>query len=57
MFADYYAHLYFDNPNKQDDVVDDDFDKDAILAEIEAEAEAEQSNEWDDVTPDDQDSG
>jgi hypothetical protein len=42
LMTEYYAHLYFDDPTKAaTEVVDDDFDVDAELAQINAEAEQE----------------
>lgn len=47
MLSDYWAHYYFDNPNAQDEVVDDDFNLDDELARIEMEAES--VDDWEDV--------
>jgi hypothetical protein len=49
VLTEYYAHTYFDDPSKaQNEVVDDDFDVDAELAQINAEAEEELSDDPDD---------
>lgn len=40
MLVDLYAHQYFDNPKRGDEYEDPDFDIDAEMAAIEAEAEA-----------------
>lgn len=54
MFIDHYAHLYFENPDRQDDVVDDDFDVNKIVQEINEEEERlAETDDWEDLTPDD----
>lgn len=52
MLTDYWAHTYFDDPEKADrEVVDDDFDLDDVLAEINAEAENDSDpDDWEDIT-------
>lgn len=46
MAAEYWAYQYLENPATEE-VEDDDFDKDAVLAEIERQAEA--GDEWEEV--------
>ncbi len=50
--TDYWAHTYYDDPDKANrEVVDDDFDVNQLLAEINAEAELEENpDDWEDVT-------
>lgn len=48
MMTDYWAHHYFDNPKAQDEVEDEDFNLEAELARIEAEAEG--ITDWEDMT-------
>lgn len=49
MLTDHYAHLYFENPNRQDDIVDDDFSLEDLLREA---AEEAAQDDWEDLTPD-----
>ncbi len=49
MMTEFYAHLYADDPNKANtEVIDDDFDLEAELEQINAEAEQELSDDPDD---------
>lgn len=50
MMTDYWAHHYFDNPKAQEEVEDEDFNLEAKMAEIEAEAEG--TTDWETLTAD-----
>lgn len=39
MEADFWAHKFVENPKAKDEVVDEDFDLDDILRQVEVEAE------------------
>ncbi len=52
--TDYYAHIYADDPSKANDVVDDDFDLETEIAQINSEAEQEMLDDdpedWEELT-------
>lgn len=51
MWADYWAHKFIDDPKAKDEVVDDDFDIDNVLAEFAAEAEGvDDIDDWETLT-------
>jgi hypothetical protein len=52
MLTDYYAHTYYDDPKTAEETVEDDqFDLNAELALLEAEAEVEKlPDDFEDVT-------
>lgn len=55
MLADLYAHKFFDNPKAAEEFSDDDFDLEAELALLEAQAEEDAEpnlndvSDWEDV--------
>lgn len=50
---DLYAHHFFENPKLSEEYEDDDFDLDAVLAQIEAESKqppgADDDSDWEDL--------